>query len=139
LILPAGGSKHPASLKTLQENKHYLQMQGKEVYKHAVRRMKEAIEICLKEAKLTEKDISWLIPHQANERIIDAIAKRFAHLDKEKIFKEVVYKFGNTSASSVVLALDILKKEKRIKPKEKILLTVFGAGFTWGAAVLENN
>ncbi|NGX43904.1 MAG: 3-oxoacyl-[acyl-carrier-protein] synthase 3 protein 1 [Candidatus Anoxychlamydiales bacterium] len=139
LILPAGGSKYPASLKTVNERKHYIQMNGKEVYKHAVRRMKEAIEKCLEDANLTEKDISWLIPHQANERIIDAIAKRFKHLENDKIFKEVVHKFGNTSASSVGLALDILKKQNRIKPKEKILLTVFGAGFTWGACILENN
>ncbi len=139
LILQAGGSKHPASIKTLKEKKHYLQMQGKEVYKHAVRRMKEAIEKCLIDARLTEKDISWLVPHQANERIIDAIAKRFVHLKSDKIFKKVVHKFGNTSASSVGLALDILKKEKRLKPKEKILLTVFGAGFTWGSCILENN
>ena len=139
LILPAGGSKLPASLQTVKEKKHYIQMKGKEVYKHAVRRMKEAIEICLEDANLTEKDISWLIPHQANERIIDAIAKRFEHLESDKVFKEVVHKFGNTSASSVGLALDILKKENRIKPKEKILLTVFGAGFTWGACILENS
>ncbi|NGX34193.1 MAG: 3-oxoacyl-[acyl-carrier-protein] synthase 3 protein 1 [Candidatus Anoxychlamydiales bacterium] len=139
LMLPAGGSRHPASIETVKENKHFLQMQGKEVYKHAVRRMTEAIEKCLEQANLTEKDISWLIPHQANERIIDAIAKRFEHLESDKVFKEVVRKFGNTSASSVGLALDILKKENRIKPKEKILLSVFGAGFAWGACILEND
>jgi len=88
---------------------------------------------------MSEKDISWLIPHQANERIIDAIAKRFSHLPNEKIYKEVVHKYGNTSASSVGLALDDLKKAKKLKHGEKILLTVFGAGFTWGACVLKNN
>ncbi|NGX28638.1 MAG: 3-oxoacyl-[acyl-carrier-protein] synthase 3 [Candidatus Anoxychlamydiales bacterium] len=139
LILPAGGCKNPASEKTLKEGLHYIKMGGKEVFKHAVRRMQQAIEKCLKETNLSEKDISWLIPHQANERIIDAIAKRFEHLDNEKVYKEVVRKFGNTSASSVGLALDFLKKENKLKSKEKILLTVFGAGFTWGAAILENN
>ena len=117
----------------------YIYKDGKEVFKHAVRRMKQAIEKCLEETNLSEKDISWLIPHQANERIIDAIAKRFEHLDKEKVYKEVVHKFGNTSASSVGLALDFLKKENKLKSKEKIVLTAFGAGFTWGAAILENN
>jgi 3-oxoacyl-[acyl-carrier-protein] synthase III len=137
LILPAGGSKKPASKKTLENKEHYLKMQGKEVFKFAVRKMKEAIEICLKDAKLTEKDISWVIPHQANERIIDAIAKRFEHLDSEKVYKDVVKKFGNTSASSVLIALDILKKQNKFRAQEKIMLCAFGAGFTWGAAILE--
>jgi len=138
LMLPAGGSRRPASYETVKEKKHFLQMKGSEVFKHAVRRMQEAIKKSLEQAKMKEEDISWLIPHQANERIINAIGKRFSHLPKEKIFTEVVHKFGNTSASSVGLALDMLKKEKKLKDKENILLTVFGAGFTWGSAILKN-
>lgn len=139
LIQPAGGSRFPASHDTVEKGKHFIYMEGKEVFKHAVRRMQQAIETCLKQANMSEKDISWLIPHQANERIIEAIAKRFAHLPKEKVFKEVVHKFGNTSASSIGLALDELKKQNQFKDKETILLTAFGAGFTWGAAILRNN
>jgi len=139
LMLPAGGSRLPASYETIEKGKHYIKMEGKEVFKHAVRRMQQAVQICLKEANMKEKEISWLIPHQANERIIDAIAKRFSHLPKEKVYKEVVQKFGNTSASSIGLALDFLKKQNKFKNKEKIMLTAFGAGFTWGAAILTNN
>lgn len=138
LILPAGGTKCPASHNTVNEKKHYIQMEGKEVFKHAVRRMQQSLQQCLKQANMNEKDVSWLIPHQANERIIDAIAKRFSHLPKEKVYKEVVRKFGNTSASSIGLALDFLKKQKKFKSNEVILLTAFGAGFTWGAAILKN-
>ena len=76
-----------------------------------------------------------MIPHQANIRIIDAMAKRFEHLPPERVFK-TVHKYGNTSASSVGIALHELLKTKMAKPGEKILLTAFGAGFTWGAAVL---
>ncbi len=139
LILPAGGSKHPASQETLDKKMHYLKMGGREVFKHAVRRMEEATKKCLKKANLHEKDVDWLIPHQANERIIDAIAKRFEHLPQEKVYKEVVHKFGNTSASSVGIALDLLRKENKIKDKENVLMTVFGAGFTWGGAILKND
>ncbi|NGX55985.1 MAG: 3-oxoacyl-[acyl-carrier-protein] synthase 3 [Candidatus Anoxychlamydiales bacterium] len=136
LIQPAGGSRNPATHETVEKKMHYIQMSGRDVFKHAVRRMIEASEKALSMANLKASDISWLIPHQANLRIIDAIAKRFTHLDKEKIFKEVVYKFGNTSASSVGIALDMLKKENKIKTNENILLTAFGAGFTFGSAVL---
>ncbi len=139
LIQPAGGSRLPASQDSVEKGKHFIQMEGKEVFKHAVRRMQQAVEHCLSQANMTEKDISWLIPHQANERIIEAIAKRFSHLPKEKIFSDVVRKFGNTSASSIGLALDQLKKQNMFKNKETILLTAFGAGFTWGAAILKNN
>jgi 3-oxoacyl-[acyl-carrier-protein] synthase-3 len=139
LILPAGGSKLPASFDTVKDQKHFLQMEGKEVFKHAVRRMQQAIEKCLSNANLTDQEIAWIIPHQANERIIEAIGKRFSHLPQERIFREVVQKFGNTSASSVGIVLDILKKRNVLKNKDRILLTVFGAGFTWGSAILRNN
>lgn len=135
LIMPAGGSKNPTSLETLKNRDHYIKMSGKEVFKHAVRRMLLASENCLKLAEIEEKDIDWVIPHQANKRIIEAIAKRFKHLDKNKIFQDVIEKYGNTSASSVGIALDEIKKN--IKKGEKILITAFGAGFTWGGCVLE--
>ncbi len=139
LILPAGGSKKPASLETIKNKEHFIKMDGREVFKHAVRRMQFAIKKCLEIASLKEEDITWLIPHQANERIIEAIAKRFSHLSNEKIVKEIVQKYGNTSASSVGLALDLLKKQNKLKDKDKLLLTVFGAGFTWGSCILTNN
>jgi 3-oxoacyl-[acyl-carrier-protein] synthase-3 len=125
----------PASAETVAQDQHFIKMSGSEVFKHAVRRMEGACKDCLEAAGVTEKEISWLIPHQANLRIIDAIAKRFEHLPSERIFK-TVHKYGNTSASSVGIALDELLKQAPLKTNEYILVTGFGAGLTWGAAVL---
>lgn len=127
IVIPSGGCRAAAQ--------HYLKMAGNEVFKHAVRRMESACRECLNLAGLKETDISWLIPHQANIRIIDAMAKRFEHLPSERVFK-TVHKYGNTSASSVGIALDELLKQETIQEGEKILLTAFGGGLTWGAAIL---
>ena len=135
LILPAGGCRAPASVETVEKGLHFIQMAGNEVFKHAVRHMETACKDCLEAAHLLERDISWLIPHQANLRIIDAIAKRFEHLSSDRIFK-TVQKYGNTSASSIGIALDELLKQHQVKEGEHILLTAFGGGFTWGAAIL---
>jgi 3-oxoacyl-[acyl-carrier-protein] synthase-3 len=136
LILPAGGSRRPASAETVCEDLHYIKMEGKEVFKHAVRRMEGACKMCLDRSGLQESEISWLIPHQANIRIIEALAKRF-ELPVERVYK-TIHKYGNTSASSVGIALDELIKEKSLALGENILLTAFGGGLTWGAAVLTN-
>lgn len=135
LILPAGGCRKPASVETVEADLHFIKMAGNEVFKHAVRRMEGASKECLESLGLQESEVSWLIPHQANLRIIDAIAKRFEHLPEERIFK-TVQKYGNTSASSIGIALDELVRRKSVKRGEKVLLTAFGSGFTWGAAVL---
>ncbi len=135
LMLPAGGSRLPASFDTVANGQHFIKMAGNEVFKHAVRRMEAACKECLDAVGAQEKEISWLIPHQANMRIIDAMAKRFEHLPSDRIFK-TVQKYGNTSASSVGIALDELLKAHAVQTGEKILLTAFGSGFTWGAAVL---
>ncbi len=135
IIMPAGGCRKPATSETVANGGHFIKMSGNEVFKHAVRRMETACKECLEAAGLTETEITWLIPHQANMRIIDAIAKRFEHLPPERIFK-TVQKYGNTSASSVGIALDELLKAGTLNQGEKILLTAFGAGLTWGASVL---
>ncbi len=134
LMLPGGGCRQPATLESVEKGLHYLSMEGKEVFKHAVRRMQSAAIHCLDLAGLAQSDIDWLIPHQANERIIDAIAKRF-EIDEAKVFK-TVHKYGNTSASGVAIALDELLDEKDIGKGDNLLLVAFGAGFTWGAAIL---
>ncbi len=139
LSLPAGGSRLPASHDTVDKKLHYIHMKGNEVFKQAVRRMHQASMECLKKVNLNENDIDWLIPHQANIRIIEALAKRFPHLSEEKVFKDVVYKCGNTSASTIAISLDELKKKKAFKSKDKILLTAFGSGLTWAASVLIND
>ena len=136
LSLPAGGCRHPASLKTVEKQMHYLQMEGNEVFKHAVRRMEIAAKECLAKTEIKEKDIGYLIPHQANLRIIDAIAKRFKHLAEDRVYKDVVRNCGNTSASSIGIALDHLQQKTKIVKDTKILLTAFGAGLTWAAAIL---
>ncbi len=134
LVLPAGGSRKPATRETVEENLHFLQMEGKEVFKHAVRRMETAAKESLDKAGLKEEDISWLIPHQANIRIIEALAKRF-QVPVEKVFV-TIHKYGNTSASSVGIALDELMKEKTPQEGDNIVLAAFGAGLTFGASVL---
>ena len=134
LVMPAGGSRMPATAETVCADLHYIKMEGKEVFKHAVRRMEAASKLCIDRAGLQENQISWLIPHQANTRIIEAIAKRF-ELPMERVFL-TIHKYGNTSASSVGIALDELVKKHGVKTGENLLLTAFGAGLTWGASVL---
>lgn len=134
IILPGGGSRSPATSETVSSKLHYLRMEGKEVFKHAVRRMESVSKECLDRAGLDESQISWLIPHQANMRIIEAIAKRFA-VPEDRVYL-TIHKYGNTSSSSVGIALDELLREKKINDGENILLTAFGAGLTWGASVL---
>lgn len=134
VIIPGGGSRFPASEESLLTKKHYFKMSGKEVFKHAVRRMEEAAHQCLKNAHLQHSDISWLVPHQANKRIIDTLAKNF-DIPKERVFL-TLQKYGNTSASSVAIALHELTKEHPICDGEHLLLIAFGGGVTWGASIL---
>jgi 3-oxoacyl-[acyl-carrier-protein] synthase-3 len=134
IILPAGGCRKPASAQTVSDGLHYLQMDGKETYKHAVRRMEMASKQCLDRVGLAESEISWIVPHQANVRIIEGIAKRFG-VPMERIYL-TVQKYGNTSSSSIGIALDELLRKKGVKKGENLLLVAFGAGLTWGASIL---
>ena len=137
LMLPAGGARKPASQQTVSSCEHYLKMAGKEVFKHAVRRMEMASKMCLERVGLKESDISWLVPHQANIRIIEAIAKRF-EVPMERVFL-TIHKYGNTSASSVGIALDELLNTHPLQNGDNLLITAFGAGLTWGSSVLTWN
>lgn len=134
LILPAGGSKYPASKETLEANMHFLKMEGNEVFKHAVRRMEMASNQCLTYCGLSGNDIKWYVPHQANMRIIEAIAKRF-DVPMERVYR-TIHKYGNTSASSLGIALHELLIEHPPQAGDHFLLTAFGAGLTWGASIL---
>lgn len=134
LYIPAGGSRNPTSQETVSSRMHYIKMQGKELFKHAVRRMSHAAVSCLDQAKLTDAQIEWLVPHQANERIIDSLANNL-QIPLEKIFK-TVHKYGNTSASGIAIALDELTQTHQLEDGANLLLVAFGAGLTWGAAVL---
>ncbi len=137
LILPGGGSRIPPTTKSIEEKQHFLKMEGREVFKHAVRLMEGATKQCLESLNLTDKDLAWLVPHQANIRIIDAIAKRF-NLKDSNVHK-TVHKYGNTSASGVAIALDELVRSNGIAKGDNVLLVAFGAGLTWGASLLTQN
>jgi len=135
LMLPGGGSRNPATEQTVKDRMHYLKMSGRDVFKHAVNNMTQASREALKQCGLTIDDVDWIIPHQANVRIISAISDRLgAPLEKYIVNIE---KYGNTSAASVIVALDEAARQGRFKKHDIILLTAFGGGFTWGATVLE--
>ncbi|MCX5710033.1 MAG: ketoacyl-ACP synthase III [Candidatus Omnitrophica bacterium] len=132
---PAGGSRKPATAKTLEAREHYVKMQGNELFKIAVKTMTEAAETVLKQAGLTFKDVDLIIPHQANARIILAVGKKLG-IDEEKIFLNIE-KHGNISSASTVTALVEAVRSGRVKKGDIILLDAFGAGLVWGACVIK--
>lgn len=134
IMIPAGGSKQKVTQETIEQRQHYLKVEGKEVFKHAVRRMAQTTEQCLAQAGIKQEQVSWLIPHQANLRIIDAIAKQLG-IPEGKVYT-TVQKYGNTSASSVGIALKELTEEKQQIAGSHLLLVAFGGGLTWGSALL---
>jgi 3-oxoacyl-[acyl-carrier-protein] synthase III len=135
LYLPGGGSKNPATADTVKNKLHYIKMSGSEVFKSAVRLMADAATRAVCEAELGCKDISLLIPHQANMRIINSVRQRIG-LPEEKVYLNVA-KYGNVSAASTIIALCEAVDEKRIKKGDIIVLVAFGAGFTWGSIVIK--
>ena len=135
LQLPAGGSRNPTSQKTLDDRMHYMKMAGKEVFKVAVTKMAEAAQKALDMAGKKPQDIALIIPHQANLRIIEAIAKRM-EFPLEKVFINL-HKYGNVSAATTIIALDEARKHGRVKKGDLVELVAFGGGFTWGAALLQ--
>jgi 3-oxoacyl-[acyl-carrier-protein] synthase-3 len=134
LYVPAGGSRNPTNPETVQNNEHTILMNGKEVFKVAVRSMEEISRQALKEAGVTIEELALVIPHQANRRIIEALADRL-EVPLEKVMINLD-KYGNTSAASVPVALDEARRTGRIKSGDVVLLNAFGAGFAWGAAVV---
>ncbi|MCO5385460.1 beta-ketoacyl-ACP synthase III [Desulfosporosinus sp.] len=135
LSQPAGGSMYPASLETVEKNLHTLQMEGKEVYKFAVRVMGEVSVKVLKNADLKIEDVDLLIPHQANIRIVDAAVRRLG-ISPDKVVVNLD-KYGNMSAASIPVALDETFKSGRIAEGDIIVMAGFGTGLTWGACVLK--
>jgi 3-oxoacyl-[acyl-carrier-protein] synthase-3 len=135
LYQPGSGSRNPASNhRTIEEGRLYVTMEGNEVFKHAVRAMEEAAVKALDANGLTSSDISLLIPHQANRRIIDATAKRL-RVDSEHLFTNL-QRYGNTSSASIPIALDEANGQGILKPDNKILLVAFGGGFAYGSALI---
>ena len=135
LKLPAGGSRYPASHKTIDERMHYIKMCGNEIFKLAVTIMVDAAQIAVKKAGFSCKDIDCFIPHQANMRILLAVAKRLG-LDEKRIYLNIE-KYGNMSSASTATALCQAIKEKRIKKGDIVVLDAFGSGLVWGACVIK--
>ncbi|MCH9621050.1 MAG: 3-oxoacyl-[acyl-carrier-protein] synthase 3 [Chlamydiia bacterium] len=134
LEVPSGGSVEPLSKEALEEKRHCLRMDGRVVFRHAVKRMISSISECLKKGNIEIDEIDYFIPHQANNRIIEAILKRFM-IDPQKVHRNVEY-IGNVCAASVGICLDEYL-EHRSKSDQNILMAAFGAGFTWGTMILK--
>ena len=134
LYRPGGGAAVPFSQQVLDEKSHLIRMEGREVFKHAVRSMADSCNVALQNAGLTVDDVQLLIPHQANIRIIEATAK-YAGLPMEKVFVNV-NRYGNMSSATVPVALDEADEKGLITPGSNVLTVAFGSGLTWGAMAL---
>ncbi|MBI3321057.1 MAG: ketoacyl-ACP synthase III [Candidatus Omnitrophica bacterium] len=135
LCMPGGGSKHPPSHASVDQRLHFLRMNGGEIFKLAVRRMADSAKRVLKAAKLKPEHIECFIPHQANTRIIEAVAK-WADLPIEKMYMNL-QRYGNTSAASNLIALYEAVKEGRIQRDDHVVMVAFGAGLTWGSLLFQ--
>jgi len=135
LLVPAGGSRTPASHETLDNRDVYLKMNGREIFKFAVKVFPETVENVLEQANITADDVDLFVPHQANIRIIESISKRFKQ-PMEKFYVNL-HKYGNTSGASVPLALDEANREGRLKKGDKVVIVGFGGGLTYGSILFE--
>jgi 3-oxoacyl-[acyl-carrier-protein] synthase-3 len=135
LWMKAGGTRYPITQKTLDENGQYMSMKGKEIFKNATRTMAACCIEALEATHLKAEQIDWIVPHQANLRITEAVANQFS-FPMERIVS-TVHETGNTSAASIPVAFDMAVRDGRIKRGQTIMLTAFGAGLTSGAAILK--
>jgi 3-oxoacyl-[acyl-carrier-protein] synthase-3 len=135
LMMPAGGSRQPATAKTIEDRLHYVKMRGNELFKIAVQAMTKAAQRALDKAGLKFSDVDMVIPHQANMRIIMAVAKKLG-LSEDKIYLNIE-KYGNMSSASTATALCEAVKAGKIKKGDIVLLDAFGAGLVWGACVIQ--
>ena len=135
LQIPAGGSRLPASHATVDGRLHYMKMNGREVFKHAVRSMSDAVLRVLAGAGLTLADVDIIVPHQANLRIIHAISDKLG-VPLEKFFVNLD-RYGNMSAASIPVALEEAVRTGRVHSGQTVVMVAFGGGFTWGATVMK--
>ena len=133
LHMKAGGSKRPASIETVMAKEHYVYQEGQPVFKFAVKGMADVSAELMERNNLTSDDIAWLVPHQANKRIIDATANRMG-LSPEKVMLNI-QRYGNTTAGTLPLCL--WDWEKQLKKGDNLVLSAFGGGFTWGATLVK--
>jgi 3-oxoacyl-[acyl-carrier-protein] synthase-3 len=134
LYRPAGGTLEPLSPEVLADRRHLMRMEGREIFKSAVRSMAEGCDAALQKANLTADDVDLLVPHQANIRIIQATAK-YAGIPMEKVFVNLD-RYGNMSSASIPVALDEAVEQGLLRPGDTMLTVAFGAGLTWGAMAL---
>jgi 3-oxoacyl-[acyl-carrier-protein] synthase-3 len=134
LYIPGGGAAHPATHETVDKGMHYIKMKGNETFKVAVRALEDVVQEALDHNKVKAEDIDLLVPHQANLRIIQAMAKRL-NMPMEKVVL-TIHKYGNTSAASIPMALDEAVRDGRIRENSLILLEAFGGGLTWASALI---
>jgi 3-oxoacyl-[acyl-carrier-protein] synthase III len=134
LYIPGGGTRHPASHDSVDERLHFIKMKGNELFKVAVRSMEEISRRVLDDVKMTAGDIDLLVPHQANQRITDAVADRLG-IPAEKVYSNID-RIGNTSSASIPIGLDELARSGRLKPGMTVMMTSFGAGVTWGSVLM---
>lgn len=132
--LPAGGSALPASSTTVAERLHYMKMRGREVYKFAVIKLRQLVDTALRETNLTPDDLKLVIPHQSNLRIIESVRTRMG-LPKDKVAVNID-RYGNTSAASIIMALDEARRDGTLKTGDLVLMTAIGAGLTWGTMIV---
>ncbi len=135
LEIPAGGSRMPTTPDTLARGLQYLKMQGPEVFRRAVRTVVDSANAALERAGVASSDLAWFVPHQANARIIDAAAQRLGIPAERTVVN--IDRYGNTSAASIPLALAEAADAGRFHDGDLLLLSGFGAGMTWGSAVLQ--
>ncbi|MEJ2314754.1 MAG: ketoacyl-ACP synthase III [Nitrospirota bacterium] len=135
ITLPGGGSKYPVSAETIEKRMHYMKMKGNETFKVAVKTLEKLVVDTLKKHKLKASQLSLLIPHQANIRIINATAKRLG-LPMERVYTNIE-KCGNTSAASIPIALDEAVRTLRVREGDYVMLEAFGGGLTWGSALIK--
>ena len=135
LNMPAGGSRNPATAETVKNRQHYLKMQGNELFKIAVNTMTSAAQTVLKQAGMSFTDVDLIIPHQANSRIIMAVAKKLG-MPENRVYLNIE-RCGNMSSASTVTALCEAVQEGKVKKGDIILLDAFGAGLVWGACIIE--
>ncbi|MEN3044197.1 MAG: beta-ketoacyl-ACP synthase III [Candidatus Hydrothermales bacterium] len=134
LIMPAGGALKPFSPEVYYKRECYIKMKGREVFKNAVLKMEEAVDIILSRNNIKPEEINFFIPHQANIRIIEALRERLK-LPNHKVYVNIE-KYGNTSAASIPIALSEMEEKGLLKRGHLLLLVSFGAGFTWGSALI---
>jgi 3-oxoacyl-[acyl-carrier-protein] synthase-3 len=134
LHVPAGGSRTPATAETVEAGEHFVHMAGQDVFKFAVKSLSASVNTALKSSGMTAEEIDWVVPHQANIRIIDAVAKRCG-IPRER-FVINIDRVGNTSSASIPIALDEAVQDGRVREEQSLILCALGGGMTWGSAMI---